>query len=70
MYGYKNQIVREQVDLSSPSLKRLRVALFEKFGIEEGGESVASFEVGLFASLAYQVHVEVDDLVVEPVEAA
>ena len=69
MQWHKYEIVRKHVDLTSPPLQR-RVAVLDKFGIEECGERVHFGESGrLLASLTNQAHVEVDDLVVQPVEA-
>lgn len=71
----ENEIVCEEVDFSSPTFERLAVALFGQLRVEEGREGVAAFVIRrtlgkLTAPLADEIHVEVDDFVVEPIQSA
>ena len=69
MQRHNYKIVRKHVNLASPPLQR-RIAVLDKFGIEKCGKCVHLGESGrLLASLTNQTHVEVDDLVVQPIEA-
>ena len=65
--------MREDVHFACPSFES-RVAVFDELGIKEGREGVA-LEIAavgriLDATFSDEIHVKVDDLVIEPVETS
>jgi len=66
---HQDQVEREDVGLACPAPQG-RVAVLEQLRVEECGEGVDLGQVAVgLGALADEAHVEVDDLVVEPVEA-
>ncbi len=66
MYGHEEQIIGEYINTSSPSLER-SVTVLAQLRVEESIQRVC-FHLVVLAAIHDHAHVEIYDLIVEPVE--